>query len=346
MVAIKKLLTKGYFPKELPPQFSTASFAALVTDTSQRLPSELTNSRKVAKTCAHSLSRTGLSRRRLSIPNPVPHLSLCTQISNNWQDIRQRIWKSPFSITKPVNRGAYDRALAPQTDLGSVIEDRAHARRRAGYVLRADISEFYPSIYTHSIPWAIHSKATSKVDRTDLLYGNVIDRCTRNSQDGQTVGVPIGPDTSLAISELVLSAVDQKLHANARPLSGIRFYDDYELTFSRSSDAENALAVLQQVLDEFELNLNPRKTFIERLPKPLDLRWVSTIRTFDVGLPIKPQRSGLIGFFDLLFRLTDEYPHDNVVAYAISRLENEPIHSSNAELCQDLLSQAVTAQPA
>jgi hypothetical protein len=223
MVAIKKLLAKGYFPKELPPQFSTSSFATAVTNRSLTLPPTLRNSRKIAKVCSHSLSRTGLSRRRLSIPNPIPYFNLCTAISNNWQDIRQKIWKSPLSITKPINRGAYNRALAPQTDLGSVIEVRAHSRRSAGYLLRADVSEFYPTIYTHSVPWAIHSKATAKADHSNALYGNVIDTYLRNAQDGQTIGIPIGPDTSLVISELILSQVDQTLKSNTAIVKAFSF---------------------------------------------------------------------------------------------------------------------------
>jgi len=30
---------------------------------------------------------------------------------------------------------------------------------RYKYLIKTDIKNFYPSIYTHSIPWALHDKA-------------------------------------------------------------------------------------------------------------------------------------------------------------------------------------------
>jgi hypothetical protein len=76
----------------------------------------------------------------------------------------------------------------------------------------AEIARFYPSIYTHSIPWALHGKATAKATMGhSALLGDRLDRLMRKGQDNQAVGIPIGPDTSLVVAEILLSVIDQGL---------------------------------------------------------------------------------------------------------------------------------------
>lgn len=128
---------------------------------------------------------------------------------------------------------------------------RAELRTRGRYLLFADLVRFYPSIYTHSIAWVLHSKSVAKVNHGTSLLGNEIDMLVRNCQDGQTNGIPIGPDTSLLISEVLLSKVDLTLSKFG--LKGFRYMDDYELVFDSESDALGALSKLEYALLDFEL---------------------------------------------------------------------------------------------
>ena len=42
-------------------------------------------------------------------------------------------------------------------------EQARHAiRALSPMIVRADISQFYGSLYTHSLPWALHTKAVAK----------------------------------------------------------------------------------------------------------------------------------------------------------------------------------------
>ena len=77
----------------------------------------------------------------------------------------------------------------------------------------ADISSFYPSVYTHTIPWALHSKAVAKKNKAknDTYFGNILDGCSMGVQDWQTVGLPIGPDTSHIIAEIIGVAIDLQI---------------------------------------------------------------------------------------------------------------------------------------
>src|SRR5207253_900811 len=129
------------------------------------------------------------------------------------------------------------------------------AARRAGkrYALRADISRFYHSIYTHTLEWAVHTKATVKANRAlpqaqrQNLWGRALDDRHRDLQEKQSLGIPIGPDTSLIAAELLLSRVDEVLR-NRISCAGYRYLDDYELSFPSLAAAESALAALQAAL--------------------------------------------------------------------------------------------------
>ncbi len=149
----------------------------------------------------------------------------------------------------------------------------------------SDIDQFYPSIYTHSIPWALHTKTAAKAAvkagkaaKGPPLLGDVLDKALRDMNDGQTHGIPIGPDTSLVIAEITLAAADKELISrSSRPLTGHRYVDDYELSFDSLSRAEDVLSDLQAVLASLELLLNPRKTRIVDLPMHLDDEWAVDI---------------------------------------------------------------------
>ena len=128
---------------------------------------------------------------------------------------------------------------------------RAEVRVGARYVVNADVSLFYPSLYTHALPWALHTKQTSKQQQNSkALLGNRLDQGLRKGQDNQTIGVPIGPSWSLALSELVMSRIDAALQAKFPHLRGIRTLDDYEFGAASEATANLILSTLRSELAE------------------------------------------------------------------------------------------------
>src|SRR5262245_3127584 len=103
---LRALLTRGYFPKELPRPFITASFAKCVT-ISAVLPGDFAksatkgNKLPTAQTSIYSLARGGLLRRPLSICNPIHYFLLCKEITQNWASIRRRVAGTALSATAP-----------------------------------------------------------------------------------------------------------------------------------------------------------------------------------------------------------------------------------------------------
>ncbi len=344
---LKKLLSNGYFPKELPPCFNTNMLANKVV-----LPSgliDIFNDRnpKPAKSCTHNLARAGSLPRKLFLINPIPFCQLANCIAINWDFILQKIKRSKLSLSIPTEKDDVNRALTPECNQSDLVEHRAHLRVAHGYMLITDISQFYPSLYTHSVPWALHGKKEAKTNRDKSLLGNKLDRLIRNGQDGQTLGIPVGPDISLILAEIVASAVDDELQKEHKEkIVGFRYYDDYELVFETSTEAELVLESLQRHLGNYELALNPRKTQILSLPCQLEATWVHKIRTFVIREG-DSQRSDLIHFFETVFEFAKIYPNEHIVKYALTRLYGNKLQiiEKNWFLIEDLLLHAIMAEP-
>jgi hypothetical protein len=342
MPSLEVLVSRGYFPRELPPAFSSSSYGSFLAASQATLPARFNQHSLTAKMLSHNLARSGSLRRKLSIPNPIVFYQLASCIVENWHDLQRSASQSPYSLTTPVD-GIMSRAIERQYSLTERPIRRAQLRSTARYTLQADINRFYPSVYTHSIPWAIHTKAAAKANRGDGLLGNRIDRLVRNGQDGQTMGIPIGPDTSLLLAEIILNALDTRLAGNGIT-AGFRYIDDYELGFKTLAEAEEALAFLQEVLNDYELALNPSKTRIIKLPVATELLAISELRTFQFRTSVAGQESDILRYFDRAFVLSNKNPEEGILKYAISRLSGENVHSPNWALVEKLILQSVMSE--
>lgn len=351
-MALYDILSRGYFPKELPNPFATTSFASVVTAVGVALPEDFRanlqqrNLRlRTARQVKYSHARNGLLRRQLCLPNPILHFLLCQELDCNWTALQASIGGTALSATNPVLSPA-GRAIQGARPQGARPELAVRTRLNNRYILRTDINRFYHSIYTHSVPWALHTKAVGKADRSMGLLGNRLDLLIRNGQDGQTVGIPIGPDTSLVIAEILMQRCDAELLDEYPGIRGYRCIDDYELGFRTRTEAENAFHYLEKILAGYELALNPRKTEVVELPCNLDAPWVYPIRSFTFAVTPSRQQSDLYRFFDLAFELHGRHPNEAVLQFAVGRLRGLTVVPSNWDLFQRFLLGCVAPEPA
>ncbi len=337
------LLAKGYLPKELPPPFSSVSFARAVDAAGDNLPERFSQRNNPALICRHRLARPGTTSRTLGIPNPIPFYGLCSHVAENWEAIRVHISSSPLAACAIGYRRGAERAVYREDRNKIEPERRSEIRSRSRYILKTDIANCYGSIYTHSIPWALHDKTVAKLTRGyEQLYGNRLDTHARNCQDGQTMGVPVGPDTSSILADLVLSAVDQALPSGLRQNS-YRYVDDYEFGFSTRAEAEEALGAFQFALRKFELDLNPKKSEVVALPDLMNDLWVSKLRTFNFRSGWR-QRSDLIYYWDTAVDAYRSGASKYSLRYAIKRLGAEIVSRSNWSIYQRMLLQAMLVE--
>lgn len=339
----RRLIELGHFPTQLPPGFHTSDFSknhgdfltgwSALKDPSIQGKQPIQNPKKAptSKVETFSVARAGHRRRVTGITNPVAQLYLSEYISQHWGSLLKHYRKSKLSASRPrMKHSSLRGATIPSMRLHS--ETLLHRSAGYKYVLRTDISRFFPTIYTHSIPWALHSKSVSKADRSRArLYGNLLDETCRQLQDGQTIGLPIGPDTSHIIAEAIASAVDVQLCGQIDGLSGFRFVDDYYLFFHSRQAAESCLASLAQLLSQYELQINFEKTRICETVELSDDLWSHQLRAFSISNRGKAQARDLHHLFELAKLLARENTDESVMLYAIKRACSIVVRPENWE---------------
>lgn len=343
MTTVLDLIGRGYFPRELPPPFTTLPLASFVA--SAGVPSAPTGQRWT-KCVSHNLARAGGLRRPLKIPNPRSYIALAEAVVQHWALIAGHLRSAKLSASRPRVTKTLGRALVPRLALPELPKLRARRWRGARYLLRTDIAQFYPSLYTHSIPWALHGKAFAKAN-LNRTPGDAIDREARFAQDGQTVGIPIGPDSSLLIAEIVLTAVDVGLTKACGPLRGYRYVDDYELAFRTLAEAEAALTQIQGQLSQFELGVNPRKTHIVETPCAIEADWVVDLLRFQIRTHTpRTLVNDTLAFFSHAFQHAAIHRDHGVLAYALRRAAGLQFPSDGWRTFEGLILNAISAEPA
>ncbi|MGE4242381.1 MAG: RNA-directed DNA polymerase [Ramlibacter sp.] len=355
MDRLERLLNLGYLPSQLPPAFKSidlASHHAGLYAIWSAMPSKAgvpTSPR--AKSELFSVARAGHQRRATSLPNPIAQTFLSKAVVDNWASIVVHFRRSQMSASHPRFRRDSNRA-ASLPSMQGLYERRLLQGAGYRYVLRTDISRFFPTIYTHSIPWALHGKSAAKKTTkvTPKFFGNLLDLAIRQGQDGQTLGLPIGPDTSHIIAECIATSIDVDLRRRLKTkLAGFRYVDDYYLFFETHDDAERALAYLVRSLRDFELQINFEKTRICRVDELEDDSWTLALRSISIAANGQRQRSDINHYFELARDLAKRHATDGVMVYALRRVGSVILRLQNwdafeAQLCLVAAAHPVTLQ--
>ena len=337
---IKRLVAQGYFAPELPPCFVSddlARYRSSILAGIDALPPTRRGAPNhhgfISEPAWFYFPRFGKEDRRHGVPNPVAHLLLSRTLAENYVDLRRKARLSKLTLSPPVFDWSGSRALMrPSVELRDDFRVNLSSRREE-YVA-ADVRAFFHSIYTHAIPWAIHGKRFAKQNRGSAHYGNLIDLLCRNAQDGQTLGLPVGPDTSRLIAEVVASAMDvqfqQRLGIGARDAS--RYIDDYTLSSPDGASGEELLAALRQAAASFELELNSDKSAIHPTSHRQTVGWQQAARAH-LPLPSLPggrvEASALQHFFYQLGRMCLSHPDINVEKFGLQHARSALIKADN-----------------
>jgi hypothetical protein len=344
---INKFLGHGYFPEEILPVFTTEDLGKIANKLLKDIDllDPLEKKGYKSKLMPFSIPKLKGYRRNLSIPNPLYYLRLCNTITENWDNIVAHTDQSTLSLSKLEVRPKTARFLAKR-NFDEYIYERIVRSTGNRYLLKIDISRCYNSIYTHSIPWALHTKKKSKASyKRKAIFGNALDEDSRKMQDNQTIGIPTGPDSSRVISEIILSAIDIELKKKMPGLAGVRVIDDFYLYFKTLGEVEVARVHVHKILKEYELELNASKESIIELPETIERPWFGALKAVRFDNDWHNQRKQLITFFDLAILLARKYPDELVLSYAISKIKPTVFHDDNLKLLQSLLLNALNVEP-
>lgn len=347
MTIFAELLARGYFPKELPPAFFTDDFSRYArtivgrsTLKSYKPPSNLT------EVVAYRLAlpgQSGLAIRPISIPHPWAFVALAGVVSKNLRRLLRKAGVSKFSRSRPVYETGKPRAIRPLVKPSNLARDRANIRAGATHLLKVDISQFYPSLYTHAVGWAIDPQLRQRKNWTNTrLLGKQVDQLLMNMQGKVSQGIPIGNDLSFLFAEIVLSQVDRALKV---PDAGAyRWFDDFEFACGSRAEAEDVLRRLNRALDAFRLRVNPKKTKIIELPRPVGEGWQDELRTQSKSA--LSSTANMVSYFDRAFSLREQFTDDPILMYAIGALfKIRPPRADVRRVAESCVTQALLAEP-
>ena len=218
----------------------------------------------------------------MEILNPVVYAALAQLLTanENWDIITSTIKKhrnesvvESHSIPLCTHEGKAARSLDNALNWWENIEQQS-LQKSLSYrlVIQADIKDFYPSVYTHTIEWALHGKEESKRSENNNKLGSKIDSLLMCLNNGQTNGVPQGSELIHLITEVLLAYADSCLTKKTRDelqkkglaefseYRILRYRDDYRILCNQQSVGEIILQCLSQTLLEINLKLNSNKT--------------------------------------------------------------------------------------
>lgn len=225
--------------------------------------------------------------RTLSIPNPFSYHNLCCELKKVWPELQKvfrentKNWKQNKVIKVHIRKQKGTKSLFKLSYNNWRKDGDSNANLNwligSKYIVQADMSSCFPSIYTHSLPWAIMGKDIAKREHQkrkrekdtnnekihqEYECWNKLDAFTRYIKNNETHGLLIGPHASNVLSEIIFTKIDSALVSWKYE----RAIDDYTCYVATLDQAEAFLSDLTKQLRVYGLNLNHKKTKIKVLP--------------------------------------------------------------------------------
>lgn len=365
-------MAKGYFPKELPLTFTTTDFGNHSEEILQEWEASNVFEIKTAKefkkvngirfqgrysykklTSAEpeiiSKPKKLYERRNLHVTHPVPQALLAREIAANWNTLQKILSKRRYSEDQIVISDQYPRSIKG-INFPLHRAKKSYIEATSDWLVRTDISRFYPTIYTHSIPWAAYGKERVKsslhvydgsfADRLDVL----VRACNRN----QTVGIPVGPETSRILAEIISSRIDSEFSIaapNPSIKSADRLQDDWIVGSSTLEGAEKILSAISASYREYGLDINGSKTSVTHILASKMESWKSEISSFLSHRMGALHGSRLEEFLSLCLRLQLSEPSEPVLNYALSVVESRRFPRKDAQPLESFLLKAAAISP-
>jgi len=245
--------------------------------------------------------RQGVSKRRtLGVVHPRTQIAFCSLYEDYHLYILSLCSKSEYSLRAPASVASFyfDKKVAPKDNamIDSSVEiepDLFHrqARYASSYfayrnysqlykfidspefhdletrhpvLLQFDVKRCFPSIYTHSIAWAVKGKQHAKNNIGAYSFERRFDELMQGSNYKETAGIVIGPEFSRVFAEIIFQEIDKRVSAAVTAqnlnVSIRRYIDDFFVFASDRKSAEIVYEITQEHLRSFKLYVNEAKT--------------------------------------------------------------------------------------
>lgn len=310
---LEGLVAYGLFAERIPPFLSSEDFFHFCISNQNNPYSKFNEKSFETDFIQYESIRNINIPRELSIPNPISYFNLCKCLSDNWDKLKNHFKTHTNSDAFKVSRihirkienkkklfimdeyedellydGNDNYEIEAKKELfsmsyknykedGNPIPNILVGKR---FIVSADISNCFGSIYTHALSWALVGKENAKIQRSGHWH-NDIDKYTMNIKNGETHGILIGCHASNLLSEIILVAVDKKMREKGYEY--IRNIDDYTCYTESLEKSEKFLIDLSNELKIAGLSLNHKKTKIDPLPSAISTHWVRKLSSIKNG---------------------------------------------------------------
>ena len=176
-----------------------------------------------------------------------------------------------------------------------------------------------------------YTKAWAKGNLNTPSYnaklGARLDLAVRKGQDNQTIGIPVGPDTSRIIAEIIAVSIDTRVRAelNLATDSIVRNVDDWYIGFDNAGQAEEAIAALAAAARDYELEIHPEKTKVVNAATEVLAIWPTALRQNAISANFHEQSKSIDYYFAQAFHYAAAYKGQNVLRFAVNSLRTVDI---------------------
>ncbi len=222
-------------------------------------------------------------------------------------------------------------------------DEYRYCERKYGYLIKADITKCFDSIYTHSIAWATNGRELVKVNlrsgRDRTSFGAAFDSLLQAQNRDETSGILIGSEYARLFAEVILQRVDVNIESTlaasslsrGRDYDILRYVDDYFIFLANREREREIVDVIEAQLRDYKLHLNPAKREAAETPwlSPLSVAKERLRALIDIAADAEPHRlegpwsvdaGDLVAGYKRVLIDTDAAPPD-LANYALSRTE-------------------------
>ena len=318
---LSSLLQHNFLPmqkrdkEEMPPIFSSETFTPAVAKMLVAGKIRKSSDYQGFDAVDYKLTRFNGVSRSCSIPHPVGYAALVHCIHQHWDKLAY-VTTNKNSLIRP--HAHEDGRLVIMNYEPPFAKTKRSLRASFGhrFMVHTDISNCFPSIYSHAVPWATvgfdHAKKYKPPAHKSEWF-NLLDEKLRKLKRNETQGVAIGPGTSNVLSESILARVDETLRPE---FSFFRYIDDYTAYCDTEEVAQQFIRRLADELARYKLLLNINKTKVSPLPLALTDNWIGELA---LRLPKEGELSAYdaVSYLNLAVQLAKSSPDGSVLKYAL-----------------------------
>jgi reverse transcriptase-like protein len=330
----ESLVKNGLFPENIPPVYTADNLWKALPQNISFEPKTISG-----EACSYNASKRGGQRRIFQVPHPLFLKGEGEIFQSRWKEIEAVFTKSHGSASRPILKNDDVRHVhfTAHSELPGL---RLKRLSRFKYCLITDVSRFYYSIYTHVIPWAIHGKREAKKGQHDRkLFGNGLDQIIRKAQNNQSIGIPVGPDVSKIVAELIMSAVDARfIETSNKGISYVRHVDDYWIGAHTQEECEKHLQKLRGALRYFQLDINETKTRIVSTKYVFGESWPLEFET-EIVNGLRRNKDDLLPIFGRIIERATLDNDEGMIKRVIKIIDEHQLWQRHWEILEHFLAQ-------